>query len=383
MDKCQPFGASISCANFQLFSDTLAHIVSWKVQCTLHIANPALTNYLDDFLFIALTLLQCNGMNQVFLNVCEKVGCPISMEKTEWATQLIVFLGVLLNGRTLTMSVPMEKTEKAMLLLNQAINSKKAMVKFIQRMTGVLNFINKAIVPERTFTRGMYSKLKLKTVNGQVLKDHHHVYLNREFILDCKMWRKFLEFQNVQGICRPFVDFYSGNKQHNVIAFYSDASRSEILGCGAVFDNQRWFAVKWPKNFIKLKQPSIEYLELYALVAGMLAWNEEELLNNARITVFCDNVAVVHMINNLTSSCANCLKLIRVLVLDGIVHNRRVTCQYVKSADNILADALSQLDFQHFWKFAPPLMNRIGDRIPAPLWPIDEFWDDQNYLSKI
>ena len=71
VDKCLPFGASISCAQFQSFYDALAHIVKWKVEITLFITNPALTNYLDDFLFIALTYLQCNGMIKVFLDVCK------------------------------------------------------------------------------------------------------------------------------------------------------------------------------------------------------------------------------------------------------------------------------------------------------------------------
>ena len=106
--------------------------MEWRIKIVLHIQKPALTNYLDDFLFIALSLLQCNGMVQVFLQVCEQVGCPITMEKTEWATQLIVFLGILLNGKELRLSIPVEKCHTAMDLLNQAITQKKVTVKFVQ-----------------------------------------------------------------------------------------------------------------------------------------------------------------------------------------------------------------------------------------------------------
>ena len=157
IDKCLPFGASISCANFQSFSDALNHIVKWKTECTLYIVNPALTNYLDDFLFITLTIMQCNGMVDQFLEVCKQVGCPISIEKTEWATQLIVFLGILLNGNTLTLSVPTDKCELAASLLRTAILKKKVPIKFIQQLTGTLNFLTKAIVPGRVFMRGMYT----------------------------------------------------------------------------------------------------------------------------------------------------------------------------------------------------------------------------------
>ena len=48
IDKWLPFGASISCALFQKFSDALCHIVEYHTN-----SNKKITNYLDDFLFIA------------------------------------------------------------------------------------------------------------------------------------------------------------------------------------------------------------------------------------------------------------------------------------------------------------------------------------------
>ena len=93
IDKCLPFGSSISCAQFQKFSDAMKHIACWKIRVTM-VIEPNITNYLDDFLFIALTLLMCNQMMKIFLQICQEVGCPISEDKTEWATQLIIFLGI-------------------------------------------------------------------------------------------------------------------------------------------------------------------------------------------------------------------------------------------------------------------------------------------------
>ena len=85
VDKCLPFGLSISCAQFQAFSDALHHITEWKLKLTVNKdIPPAITNYLDDFLFMALTKLLCNGMMMQFLQICQEIGCPISAEKTEW-----------------------------------------------------------------------------------------------------------------------------------------------------------------------------------------------------------------------------------------------------------------------------------------------------------
>ena len=105
-----------------------------------------------------------------------------------------------------------------------------------------------------------------------------------------------------------------------------DASALENRGFGCVF-NSRWFRGDWNPQFIKLQKPSIAYLELFALSAGLLTW--AELLCNCRITIFCDNQSVVEMINNLTSNCKNCVVLIRMITLNGLRFNRRVKVKYI------------------------------------------------------
>ena len=57
VDKCLPFGHSISCVLFQSFSDALDHILKFIIsQKTLDSQRRGrTTNYLDDFLLIALT----------------------------------------------------------------------------------------------------------------------------------------------------------------------------------------------------------------------------------------------------------------------------------------------------------------------------------------
>ena len=103
VDKYLPFRASISCKIFQCFSDALAHITKFKT------GQNSITNYLDDFLFVAYTKLLCNSIIQTFLDICETVGVPIAEEKTEWANTLLIFLGILLNGVCMTLGVPEEK----------------------------------------------------------------------------------------------------------------------------------------------------------------------------------------------------------------------------------------------------------------------------------
>ena len=104
VDKCLPFGASFSCSHFQRFSNVLCHIAEYRLQ-----TRKRITHYLDDFLFIARTLFLCNHMISGFLQLCDQIGVPVSMEKIEWALDITVFLGMLLDGRNLILAVPDEK----------------------------------------------------------------------------------------------------------------------------------------------------------------------------------------------------------------------------------------------------------------------------------
>ena len=381
VDLCLSFGASISCARFQAFSDALKFILDWKL-ASIYLHPPWITNYLDDFLFIALLLSVCDGAVDVFLEITKKIGCPISLEKTERASVLIVFLGILIDGINLVLSILLEKCNKARGLLTYAISKRKVTIKFVQKLTGTLNFLNKAIVPGRAFTRRMYSRIAVTDKkNGHPLKQHHHVWLPREFVLDCRMWLTFLDNCRSTNLCRPFVDFDTMARTTQTLNFYSDASRNSELGFRAIFENQ-WFAAQWTKNFVEECQPSIEFLELLALVAAVLTWTNDFRMCEVRVIIFSDNESVVHMVNKTLSTCHQCMILIRLLVLDNIKHNRKICVRHVRSQDNCLADSLSRLDFKRFWMLAPKSVNKTPSEITPIVWAVEDLWNDEiNYLT--
>ena len=244
---------------------------------------------------------------------------------------------------------------------------------------GTLNFLNRAIIPGCAFVRGMYQKLSLTNAQGISLKQHQHVTLNADFLMDCMTWQQFLNSQNL-GICRPFIDFQQNSTQ--ILNFTSDASKNYSLGMGAVFKNN-WIVMRWNKKFIEEEDPSIEFLELFALTAAVTTWTQykELKLLDRRITIFCDNQAVVSMVNNFASSCPQCCKLICILAIMGICYNLRIFVKFIRSGDNILYDALSRMNFEHFWRGAPRSINPKPDIIDQQLLPVERLWhDSHSYL---
>ena len=197
------------------------------------------------------------------------------------------------------------------------MDKKKSTVRDMQHLTGFLNFINKAVVPGRAFTRCMYSKFN-SAVKENNLNQYHHIRLDDEFKQDCAMWLYFLDKNQQRAVARPFLDLANHEETCVKLEFTSDASLSEKLGFGARF-NRKWCYGKWPKGFIKNKRPSFEYAELYGLCVAIHIW--APMLRNKRLIVYRDNTSVLSMVNHTTSGCKNCMILIRRIVMKSLEYN--------------------------------------------------------------
>ena len=363
-DKALPFGSSISCSLFQKFSDSLRHLIEYRTGARLLV-----TNYLDDFLFIGESEQHSNWLVSEFLTLCEDISCPVSLDKTEWASTKIIFLGILLDGINHCLCVPMDKRYKAIHQIHWLLSKSKATIREIQSITGLLNFLSKAVIPGRTFSRMMYTKLKTVDKNGRKLKHFHHVKLSEEFKMDCNMWLTFLNRNDTKVFCRPFVDlnrFVTSKEIH----FYTDASGKIGYGCSF---KESWCHGKWSREFILNEKPSIRYLEMYALCAAIVTWAHK--LTNTRVRIFCDNKGVCDAINDLSSGCKNCMILIRILVLNNMIFNR-VFVKYVESKKNDLADALSRDKITEFKRLARKKfkINKLPDLVPSFMNPVEKIW---------
>ena len=187
----------------------------------------------------------------------------MSLEKTVWSTDRIIFLGLLIDLRTGTVCIPQEKVMVATSSIERMVKKGKTTLRELQQLCGYLNFLCKAVIPGRVFTRRLYS-----IVENSERKPHHHIDLTREHKLDLKLWLEFLESQHLYNT--KFFDFENTVKFETKF-FCTDASRNENLGCGGIWEKE-WFVMQWDEDFITRFNPSINYLELYALCVGIFSW---------------------------------------------------------------------------------------------------------------
>ena len=276
----------------------------------------------------------------------------------------MTFLGFLIDTVLQLVLIPLEKLERAVNMIDIMLTkrNKKVTVNQIQKLCGFLNFLGRCIIPGRTFTRRLYA------YTAGLLKPHYHVRISQEMRLDLQLWKTFLTHPAV--FARPFMDFSTYHYAEKINMF-SDATTNRLLGFGAICGTS-WMYSRWNPVFLDKVNPSIEYLELFALVAGCLQWLHR--FQNKKIVLFCDNDSVCKMVNKNTSSCPHCMILIRILVLHCLTLNVRVYAKHLSSRANRDADLLSRIKIGRFKLLNPGKYDETPTPVPVAIWPMQKVW---------
>ena len=217
VDKCLPFGAAISCAHFQAFSDAIASFMKFRT-------GKRVINYLDDYFFAALCKLLCDLQVQSFSDLCKAISFPVSIEKTFWSTTRLTFLGMLIDTIAQIIAIPEDKILKAEVLIAQVLGNKKTMVHKLQSLCGFLNFLGRSVVPGRAFIRYIYASFSGR--DGTKLKQHHHIRVSGELRSDLLMWQRFI--RHLAVFSQKFIDCTPCLATE--IEFFTDASKTVGFG---------------------------------------------------------------------------------------------------------------------------------------------------------
>ena len=86
--------------------------------------------------------------------------------------------------------------------------------------------------------------------------------------------------------------------------------------------------------------------KLYPIVAASVSWGQE--WRRKWITMFCDNEAVLAMINTKRYACATIMSLLRRLTWQSVTLNVIIKSAHIPGHYNVLADSLSRFRFQEF-----------------------------------
>ncbi|KAJ8297896.1 hypothetical protein KUTeg_024427 [Tegillarca granosa] len=301
VDKCLPFGCSISCSLFEKFSTFL----EWEYKKRSNCDN--LKHYLDDFFLAGKpNTNQCQQSMQLFSSMCDEIGVPLAHDKTIPPSTVLTYLGLEINTIKMTVKIPFEKLTKLKNNLCLLLNRKKCTLKELQSLVGLLNFCTRAIPPARAFNRRLYDAMCGLT------KHFHKVRINNDMKEDIRMWLLFLDIFN--GVLS--YDIYRWINAHD-IQLFTDSAGGARYGCSAILGSH-WSYILWPACWHNAPiLQDITFLELVPIT-------------------MTDNLALVSILNKKSSKSKRVMQLLRPLVLQSMLYNVQFRSVHVSDCPRVV-----------------------------------------------
>ena len=201
---------------------------------------------------------------------------PYCNRKNLWPSNNIIFCWNWIRFSPNAARLPLDKLNGCSTLLLEFLHRKKATLRGVQSLTGLLNFACPVIVPGRAF--------RLIDLTAGIQWPHHLIRLSKDVKEDLKVWQSFLANFNGQSF---FLEetWYSSTR----LDLYTDTSGA--LGFDAIFGS-RWCFGKWPASW---SYRNIAMLEFYPNLLSLYLWGHA--MCNHCILFFTDNESLVHIIN--------------------------------------------------------------------------------------
>lgn len=298
-------------------------------------------NYIDDFLCIGDSYDSCFESQQFLIKLLNYVGFEVSYKKIVQPAQRAVYLGIYVDTNTMEYSLPQEKLCKLFPLLKEFETKKSATKVKLQSLAGFLAHCSYVVRGGRAFTRRLIDLIKSLPTGGSV------GVINDLVRADLSWWTNFAKMFNG----RAKIIGVTPDQQ---LYFCTDSS---MTGFGATFRDDFLLGVwglpqpplvdyvrsaHWtsPPIYTKFER-NINLLEMWPVLCAIIRWGP--LWRDSRVTLYTDNMQVLHAINTNRSKNKVVMQWLREIFWSSFVHNFHLVAKWVKSRDNILPDCLSRV----------------------------------------
>lgn len=313
-------------------------------------------SYLDDFLFAGPQGTgRCAKLVKAFREVTSQLGVPLAEEKTEGPAQCLTFLGIEIDTITATSRLPQDKLVALRDRIRACMARKKLLLRELQQLVGHLNFACRVVAPGRAFLR------RLSGAMSGVQCPHHRIRVTVQMKKDLLVWLTFLESYNGVSLGREDLLLEAELQVH------SDAAGSAGFG---IYFRGHWCAQEWPNDWHAAGLTrDLTFLEFFPIVVSVYIWGSE--MADKSVHFWCDNMAVVQVINSLSSKSGRVMNLVRAFTLKCLRLNLLFRARHVPGVANGVADALSRKQMERFRLLAPEA-DTLPVRLPHDLWRIGE-----------
>ena len=295
------------------------------------------TSYLDDLIGVADALLSGEAYDHLG-GTLSYLGLSENFSKACAPATVQVVLGIEVDTVAGTVAVPECKMNEIIPLVRNWQRKHKTNKVDLQSLIGKLQFITKCVLQSRVFLNRLLDALRS-------MKYQKSITLSASFKKDLRWWSMFIRDYNgvsfipAMGWDEPDVTF---------------ATDSCLEGCGGICFKE-YFHVAFPKS-IKDQQLRIHHLEMLAVLIGVRIWGKYCI--GMKVQIFCDNDAVVHVINSSKTKDIFLGSCLRELWLEVARHGFELRAIHLPGVENRVPDWLSRWNLSK--KYRDLFHNFIG-----------------------
>ena len=303
------FGWTHGSATFQMVADAISHIM---------VSSGCVINaYIDDFIVVA-PRARAREQYDCLSDLLNTLGVPMNPSKKTSPCETLTCLGIVVNIVDGTLSIAPDKLQSIYETCSQVATKKSLSRKSYQSLLGKLIYIHKCVAPARTFVNRILSLCGNNPHKARI-------QLTQDFFRDIQWFLKFLPTFNG-------ITFFRKSPILRLGSLHLDACLS---GLGAIW-NHRVYSTPIP-NFTL----GIGHLEMWNIVIALRMWGH--LWRRFSIQIFCDNLAVVQVMNTHKTKDPFLSICDRNVWLLAASHDILLQVHHVRGKDNAEADLLSRL----------------------------------------
>ena len=333
VDTCLPFGYRNGSALFQRLSDAVRHIMRQR--------NYDVINYIDDILGIDLPS-KIDASFDALCHLLPELGFQISKKKLEPPTTALNCLGIMIDTKTFTMSIPPAKLKDIINICSQWTNKKYCSKCQLQSLLGSLLYISKCVKASRFYLNRLLDVLRS-------IEEKQTVPVTREAQRDINWFLKFIPKYNG-------ITFFDQKPIDHSIEL--DAS---LEGMGACWGSQV-YALQIPLGYMDM---SIVHLKMLNILAALRVWGKA--WRNTKVAIACDNLAVVQVLNSGKTRDLTLAAIARNIQFQVATMNINLKVIHIPGKVNVIADLLSR------WGSRPMANATLCHLLPVHTWTnVDE-----------
>ena len=282
------------------------------------------TSYLDDLIGVAAASFgdeAYDSLGRLLLDL----GLLENQDKACPPSVVQVVLGVEINTVEGTISVPRERMEEIVALISKWEGKSRSTKVELQSLIGKLQFISKCVHQSRVFLNRLLDALRSMSSSQKSLN------LSEAFRKDLRWWSRFVDIFNGVSYIPPLI------WAEPDVTFSTDSC---LTGCGGICGYE-YFHASFPE-VIKSQGLPIHKLEMLAVLVGIRLWGSH--CQGQKIRIYCDNQAVVQVINSSKTKDSFMGTCLRELWFEVSRFRFQLRAIHLPGEENRIADWLSRWD---------------------------------------